>query len=137
MPDLPFPFNINKLLDLIIHWDWKKGFFLVLAFALFFLYLLYLNNERSRDLSNSNQQLRLENENFKTENNDLRSKLGTLGLTTEQYTGSQKNIADFKRDWDSPNFYIVEDDIFCPKKKGDNNYQRMFYKYNTSFNYIL
>lgn len=137
MSDLP-SLLINKLEDLFLHWDWKKGFFVALTFILllcaiigFLLYLLYLKNEKIRDLSNSSQILRLEKENFKKENKDLRSKLGVLGLTTEQYTGVQKNASDFKKDWDTSSFYIIEDNIFCPKKKGKNNYQRMFYRYDT------
>lgn len=129
MNDLPFPFS--KLIELFFHWDWKKGFFLALTFIAFFIYLLYSNNEKLRDLSNSNQQLRLENENFKQENNDLRSKLGVFGSSTEQYTGAQKNVADFKRDWDTSSFYTVAGDVFCPRRKGNNNYQRMVYKYHT------
>lgn len=129
MSDLPF--SLNKLLELFIHWDWKKGFFLALFFIAFLLRFLYLNNENLRDLSNSNQQIRLEKENLKTENNDLRSKLEVLGLNTERYVGTEKNVTDFERDWDTSNFYIIEGDIFCPRKKGDNNYQRMFYRFDT------
>ena len=130
MTDLP-SLLFKKLLELFSHWDWKKGFFLAIAFIALLSYHRYLNNEKLNDESNKNQQLLLENGNLKTENNDLRSKLGELGTNTEQYTGSQKSVTDFKRDWDTSDFYVKENDIFCPKKKGGNNYQRMFYKHDT------
>lgn len=89
--------------------DWKNRFFSLLGISI--IAIGYLGNSLFWNL---------ENNNLKTENNDLRSKLEVLGSNTEQYALLLKNATDFKRDWDTSNFYIIEGDIFCPKKKGED-----------------
>jgi len=108
--------------------DLKKSLIYTVIFLTYLLGKSYLNNE---SMQNANSQLRSDYDGLKIENKDLRSKLGVLGLNTEEYTGQQKNIEDFNRDWDISNFYLKSGDTFCPKHKGDNKYQRMFYKYDT------
>jgi hypothetical protein len=124
----PLPQMIKFLFDFILPRNWKGAFFYITVFSIYSLYTL---NENLRDSKALIQQIKSENDQLKIENNNLRSKLGVLGQGIERYTGLQKNVADFKRDWDMSSFYLVDDDTFCPRKRGDNNYQRIFYKYDT------
>lgn len=52
----------------------------------------------------------------------------TLGYSSNP----DKTAADFARQWDWSSFKRINEDTFCPLKKGGNNYQRMIYKYPTS-----
>ena len=106
----------------------KKG----LLPAIIFLLILFSVDLYSKNLflTQENSQLRFDKDGQNVEIKELRSKLGDKGLSVAEYTGNQNNITDFIRDWDISNFYQDGDGNFCPRKKGEN-YQRMFYKYET------
>jgi len=121
----------STVLKLIKKWDWKVSFFLAFFLSLYLTYTLYKQNEKIVDLNTTVKQIGLENEVFKKENSDLRFRLKILGIQTEEYSSLRKDAVDFARDWDISDFYQTNSDIFCPRSKGGNNYQRMTYEYDT------
>ena len=96
--------QLLPILNFFLKLDLKKSLIYTVIFLTYLLGKSYLNNE---SMQNANSQLRSDYDGLKIENKDLRSKLGVLGLNTEEYTGQQKNIEDFNRDWDISNFGSV------------------------------
>jgi hypothetical protein len=116
-------------------WTRKKLFVLIalalVCVILFSVVWFYKQNEELRNLRITIEQLRSEKEQLETNIIDLKSKLGVLGSETERKANTQKNAVDFKRDWDTSSFDTVDEDTFCPKNKGGNNFQRIIYRYDT------
>lgn len=139
--DPPFPLNwlftFLSILGLTPPWTYKKAFFIVLVllcFSIFsIVYFVYSGRERSRDDKMAIGQLRSENEQLREEKTSLTQKLSVLGYFTERNVSLVKDVSNFIKDWDTSSFHLIGTDTFCPKDKGNNNYQRMTYKYDTPF----
>lgn len=117
-------------------WTWKKGFIRLLITTIIILsYILYLLFQKDKDIYDLSQIINersLEIVTLKAEITKKDNKFKILGVDVE--TGgiaSYRTTDEFIRDWDISDFYIMDGDTLCPKDKGKNKYQRMFYKYDT------
>lgn len=126
------PILLNSVIHIFTKLSWKTAFFVALVCIVYLVFQLYMKNEELRDSSSAKEQLRSENERLKAENDDSKPKSDVHGLNTEQHTFIRREASDFDRDWNTSDF-DVDGDTFCPKDKGRNKFQRMFYKYDTPF----
>lgn len=93
--------------------------------------LLYQKDKKQHDTDQAVKQLIFEKEALKSEYDRLKNDLNVEGISSGSDNFSSRSVDDFIRDWDTSDFYIVNGDSFCPKNKGKNNFQRMFYTYDT------
>lgn len=149
---MDFILTILKAIGIIQIWKWLKRFtgfsnkqlaIFVTLFALFIVSLVLLKKKHEelnacefdrRELESEVASKNTEVENLKSENKRLRDQAQTLGYDNKnEITSLSQNVEDFLRDWDhSESFYNRNDNEFCPRLKGQNNYQRIPFKRETS-----
>lgn len=117
-------------------WTWKKGFlrlFITTIIILsYVLYLIFQKDKYIHDLSQIIVERSSEIESLKVEVAKRDNKFKILGVDVETNSiTSLRTIDEFIRDWDISDFYLMDNDTICPKDKGKNKYQRIFYKYDT------
>lgn len=99
--------------------------------VLFILPYLYQADKSMQDLKSKERQCRDEKESKDRYIKEITSSCKTMGVATGPEINPNRNIDDFRRDWDTDDFYLVGPDTFCPRNRGKNNYQRMYYKYDS------
>lgn len=115
----------------------KKSFTIIFLIGIStIVYLLIKSNIKlNKELSSTTDALTVEmnkTENFKNRIDELTQNCPILGLNTENDNEQISNNLEFEDHWDTSNFYTTEPDLYCPKEKGGNLYQRMTYKYDST-----
>lgn len=115
--------------------SWPRRFFVLLSISIiaivFLLVVLYKTNESGIDFKSKEIQCRYKIESKNKEITELTRSCNVLGVVIRPTNDPYKNIDDFKRDWDTSDFYLEGIDTFCPKNRGKYNFQRMYYKYDS------
>jgi hypothetical protein len=126
---MPFPVpNPNQVIKDAFDRKWRDAFISLLTIFLIILvsgywYLSTLRSERDN--------CRLEKTNLESGIKSQKDKIAecnVMGSQIEPVSTVEQNVDDFKRDWDTSDFYLRGENEFCPKSKGGRNYQRMFYR---------
>ena len=76
------------------------------------------------DLNSKEKQCRYDIEAKNRNITELTRSCNSLGIATGPANETYKSVDDFKRDWDTNDYYQKGLDTFCPKNRGKNNYQR-------------
>lgn len=95
-------------------------------------FLLYKYDQNNRQLKEDLKEKDQALEKYRQEEDRTNQKLKILGDSTDVSSILQnKDVGDFIEDWDTSDFKIIDNDTFCPRVKGSNNFQRMYYKKDT------